>query len=93
LDVVGGVDADRYAPGEVASIKSKAPFRGVESDDIDCCEFFTFVSNKSFGKFKALIVILSEGVRELNNWICTQDPFFFTERAGFSFLFFMVLWN
>lgn len=42
LLIVGGVDADRKAPGKETSIKGDHPLWSIESNDIDRCELIVF---------------------------------------------------
>lgn len=59
LLIVGGVDADRKAPGKETSIKGDHPLWSIESNDIDRCELIVFEGDKRFGKFYAFVVVLS----------------------------------
>lgn len=60
LGVVGGVDSDRYAPGKEAAVEGEEPFRGIESDDIDCRELWGFVGDECLSEFEGLVVVFSE---------------------------------
>jgi hypothetical protein len=82
LHVVGRINPNRYTASEKASIKGKAPLRGIKPNNIDGSKLPEFVSDQRFGELEAFFVILFEINSVLNKTVTTHTPFCLTERAS-----------